>query len=563
MNANFAAHRLDQAERERQSQSGAFHARIGGRAALEWHEQSRQILRRNAGAAIAHTDLHAIVAVLSPTDFDFAALEIVFYRVGKQIDHHLRETLSIGANVNFATEIVIEVGRQAQFNRARVGQRAHQGARLRDGVAQFQWFEIEFDVPGLDARDVQHIVDKIEQMLAAFQNVAHAFALHRGQTLAVEDLAETQNRVERRAQFVADAPQKLGFGGVGGVGFALGLFERELIGAPRADVLKINRQTGFGRIRVNFDPDFPGRDVTFQRDLLVAAGGAAQFVGQNAVVCAGKTFPDLLAQQLRPRFLHQLQRLLVDIGEAPIGIEGDERVADAGQNAAQLLRRGRQTLFGALVVGDFVLQLRVGIAQLHGALDDALFQFVGGALAVGLVLFARGNIAQKRDENRRVALAVVARDGQFYRKFAAIGAQRRNLDALPQNAAFSGAQMARESRVVSGTQRRRHDNFGQFATDDLFARVAKHRLRRRIPLGDCALAVHHNNGGQRKPQQHIVVSLLRAQSLPVVLIALQTLLPALRRHSARRDGARTKVGSGAARGRKIGAQFELRHDLAT
>ncbi len=61
----------------------------------------------------------------------------------------------------------------------------------------------------LDARDVEHFVDELEQMLTAAQDLVDALLPFFGEVRLVEQLREAEDRVERRPQVVAHAREEI------------------------------------------------------------------------------------------------------------------------------------------------------------------------------------------------------------------------------------------------------------------------------------------------------------------------------------------------------------------
>ena len=85
-------------------------------------------------------------------------------------------------------------------------------------------------VAGLDAGDVEHLVDELEQVAAALEDLRRPTSWSvLGEVVELEQLREPEDRVERRAQLVAHPRQELALGPVGGLGrvagLALGLLE--------------------------------------------------------------------------------------------------------------------------------------------------------------------------------------------------------------------------------------------------------------------------------------------------------------------------------------------------
>ena len=92
---------------------------------------------------------------------------------------------------------------------------------------------------GFDARDVQDLVDQIEQMLPAADDLLHALAVLRRQRILLKQLREPEDGVERRAQLVTHAGEEVALGAIGAVGFDTRIpqrhFHRPLLGDVAGD----------------------------------------------------------------------------------------------------------------------------------------------------------------------------------------------------------------------------------------------------------------------------------------------------------------------------------------
>src|SRR6185503_14686054 len=76
-----------------------------------------------------------------------------------------------------------------------------------------------------DARQVEDLVDQVQEVLAALDHVVDALAVPLRQRLALvalQQLGKAENRVERRAQLVAHRRQELALGRVRGLGGVVG-----------------------------------------------------------------------------------------------------------------------------------------------------------------------------------------------------------------------------------------------------------------------------------------------------------------------------------------------------
>src|SRR2546423_10224602 len=71
------------------------------------------------------------------------------------------------------------------------------------------------EAPRFDSRDVEHFVDKLEEVVSAPQNVLDGPALGIGEVLKFENLRKTENRVEWSAQLVAHSGKEFTLGQVG------------------------------------------------------------------------------------------------------------------------------------------------------------------------------------------------------------------------------------------------------------------------------------------------------------------------------------------------------------
>ena len=85
---------------------------------------------------------------------------------------------------------------------------AHQCLRLRDRVGDLHRLEREPELARLDPREVQQVIDDREQMPASRQHLVERLTLALLELVALEQLAEAEDRVERRAQLVADAREE-------------------------------------------------------------------------------------------------------------------------------------------------------------------------------------------------------------------------------------------------------------------------------------------------------------------------------------------------------------------
>ena len=90
---------------------------------------------------------------------------------------------------------------------------------------------VSSSLAGLDLGEVEDVVDQLQQVAAAVEDVVGVLELPVVQVakgLVAEDLGEADDGIERGAQLVAHAGEELALGAVGGLGGVLGLLQRLL-----------------------------------------------------------------------------------------------------------------------------------------------------------------------------------------------------------------------------------------------------------------------------------------------------------------------------------------------
>jgi hypothetical protein len=237
---------------------GALDVGALGAEARERHEQLVQPVGVDAGAGVL--DQHAHPAIVGRVarragarrEQHLATGPVVLDRVGQEVEQHLHQPLTVGAHVAVGARIV----RLVQADAAPRRQRAHERRRLLQRVGQPHRLDGELLPPGLDAGDVEHLVDQRQQVLAGRQDVLHRLVPARLELGALQQLGEAQDAVQRRAQLVAHAAQELALGDVRALGLLAGRV-RLGVGLPqrldrlpaRGDVAAVEHQpvAGAGR----------------------------------------------------------------------------------------------------------------------------------------------------------------------------------------------------------------------------------------------------------------------------------------------------------------------------
>ena len=85
---------------------------------------------------------------------------------------------------------------------------------------------MELHLPGLHLRQVEDVVDELKQMLPAAVDLIQKAAARRGVEaigpVVAEQLGESKDCIERGAELVAHAREKLTLGSIGSIGLFLG-----------------------------------------------------------------------------------------------------------------------------------------------------------------------------------------------------------------------------------------------------------------------------------------------------------------------------------------------------
>ena len=103
-----------------------------------------------------------------------------------------------------------------------LGPEPHQTVAILDHVGERHWRLMQLVAAGLDATDIEDLVDEIEQVLTALMDVVGIFLVGRvvvrPEDLRAHDLGEAQNGVQRRAQLMTHGGQEAGLSEIGLLG---------------------------------------------------------------------------------------------------------------------------------------------------------------------------------------------------------------------------------------------------------------------------------------------------------------------------------------------------------
>ncbi|HEU4631477.1 MAG TPA: hypothetical protein VFS08_17115 [Gemmatimonadaceae bacterium] len=182
--------------------------------AVDLHERledRRQLGHGNAASGVVHQDAHAAHPALAP-ERHVAAGVGELAGVGEQVHQDLLQPLPVGVCTERGIARPVAVGEPA-CRHLRGDQRLHPGQRL----VHRQVGERELHTPGLEAGEVQRVVDEAEQVLAAALDAPDVVLLRRRERAAqphLQQVGVADDRVERRAELVAHRRQELRLGPV-------------------------------------------------------------------------------------------------------------------------------------------------------------------------------------------------------------------------------------------------------------------------------------------------------------------------------------------------------------
>ena len=220
--AEPAVHQLDELLGNGQAQAGAaVFARRRAIGLREFLEDAGQRLGRDADAGVLHLKQHGDLlrgfAQLAGAHQHLAALGEL-HRVGREVDEHLPEPERIAAQARRNLR-VDAAGQLDAFLVRPFGEQFH---RALDRVAQVEVDGLERELARLHLREVQNVVDDVEQRLGAVADRLDVFALLLRKPGVREQAGHAGDGIHRRADFMAHVREELRLG--------LGGFQRRLAG---------------------------------------------------------------------------------------------------------------------------------------------------------------------------------------------------------------------------------------------------------------------------------------------------------------------------------------------
>ena len=202
----------------RQPQAGARRRSTASAAAREGLEDALDLCGRETRPGVLHLDA-CHLARIAHAQRD-GALRGELDGIAQQVDEDLAQALFIGPHHLGDHALHVELKGQAFGGRLQL----EQAGDLVQAIGKPHGCDVEGELAGFDARDVQRALDEREQMLAAAADHVHSL-LAVGGNLGVlaHQLRVAQDGVERRANLVADGADVAALGLVGLLGRLLRL----------------------------------------------------------------------------------------------------------------------------------------------------------------------------------------------------------------------------------------------------------------------------------------------------------------------------------------------------
>ena len=227
LDAEPSAHQLDQADADREAEAGA--AETPRRRAVGLGEGGKYLdllFRRDADAGIGDREAqaHAVFFACDEVQVDrhLAAGGGELDRVARQVGQHLAQAKHVAENE-------VDAGGDRGDDDFQPLVDAGEGRKIGDVVEQFGQAErcaLDVEALRLDLREIEDIVEDVEQRTAGAVDLVDHFAHRRVEFLPVEQIGEAEDRVHRRPDFVAHVGQELTLGSVGRFGDAFLLAQR-------------------------------------------------------------------------------------------------------------------------------------------------------------------------------------------------------------------------------------------------------------------------------------------------------------------------------------------------
>src|SRR6185437_14943539 len=187
-------------------------ARLWRADTLEGPKDTLQRVGIDADPAIRYLDDELAAAAAAHRDHDATTVGRELDGIRQQVDQDLMQGTAIGRERHAAAP-----GIDGEYDRLGVALHLDESDCLLNGLRNRDALLMQLEAAGLDARDIQHVVDQRQQMQPAAQDMAGIVAIIANLRLiggfARHQLREADDRVERRAQLMTHMREKHGLEG--------------------------------------------------------------------------------------------------------------------------------------------------------------------------------------------------------------------------------------------------------------------------------------------------------------------------------------------------------------
>ena len=207
----MTAHQRHQLTANGQSQSGAAvlarRERVGLAKGIEY---LRLRLLRNADTGIGDLEAQSLVADGPDPHDDFSGIG-EFDGIAHEVDQHLPQAGGIAAH----RAGHVEIDRAGQFQTFRMSPRCENLDGLLDRIAQREFDVLQFELAGLHLREIQDVVDDLQQCCRGMGNGFREMPLPRRKFGRLQKFRHSHDAIHRRADLVAHARQEFALGAAG------------------------------------------------------------------------------------------------------------------------------------------------------------------------------------------------------------------------------------------------------------------------------------------------------------------------------------------------------------
>ncbi len=207
--ADVGVHGLGDAADDGQAKAGAFHRLGRGPPLGEGFEDALALFLGDARPRVAHAEAdprlaRARRALGALGGQQHAAAIGELHRIAGQVEQHLTQPRLVGQDVGQAW-----IDRPGDLQPLGVGARAHDLGHALQQALQIDRRGMQFQGAGLQPRQVQHLVDQAQQMLAGLLQRGDIAALGGVQPRAGQEPRHAQHAIQRRAEFVAQRGEQI------------------------------------------------------------------------------------------------------------------------------------------------------------------------------------------------------------------------------------------------------------------------------------------------------------------------------------------------------------------